>query len=181
MPREGFDDLLMQLAVKAGARFVEATDAVAPIVEDGRVRGAMTRPAGDRDAQPTTPWRARLTIAADGAASRFAAPAGVARVDARPLGIAARRYYRVPYHPGPWFESWLDLWDGDMLLPGYGWLFPMAGGPDQPRRRAAQHVPQLRGRLGAAAVRRVRPDAPGGVGHRRGHRGGSRPVRARSR
>src|SRR5262245_65608059 len=59
MPREGFDDLLMQLAVKAGARFVEATDAVGPLVEDGRVRGAMTRPAGDRDAEPA-PWRARL-------------------------------------------------------------------------------------------------------------------------
>ena len=67
-------------------------------------------------------------IAADGAASRFATPAGCRRDDARPLGIAARRYYRVPYHPGPWFESWLDLWDGDLLLPGYGWLFPVAGG-----------------------------------------------------
>jgi flavin-dependent dehydrogenase len=44
------------------------------------------------------------------------------------LGIAARRYYRTSYHPGPWFESWLDLWDGEMLLPGYGWLFPVAGG-----------------------------------------------------
>jgi flavin-dependent dehydrogenase len=67
-------------------------------------------------------------LAADGAASRFAKPAGVRRNAGRPLGIAARRYYRTDYHPGPWFESWLDLWDGDMLLPGYGWLFPMAGG-----------------------------------------------------
>ena len=50
------------------------------------------------------------------------------RDDSRPLGIAARRYYRTPYHPGPWFESWLDLWEGDLLLPGYGWLFPVAGG-----------------------------------------------------
>ncbi len=127
MPREGFDDLLMQLAVKAGARFLDATDAVEPIVEDGWIRGARTRPAGERDAEPMA-LRARFTIAADGAASRFAKPVGVRRVDSRPLGIAARRYYRVPYHPGPWFESWLDLWDGDLLLPGYGWLFPMAGG-----------------------------------------------------
>lgn len=127
MPREGFDDLLMQRAVKAGARFLEATDAVGPIIENGWVRGAMIRPAGDRDAEPTA-LRARFTVASDGAASRFAAPAGVHRLPSRPLGIAARRYYRVPYHPGPWFESWLDLWDGDLLLPGYGWLFPMAGG-----------------------------------------------------
>jgi flavin-dependent dehydrogenase len=67
-------------------------------------------------------------IAADGAASRFAVPAGVVRDDGRPLGIAARRYYRTEYHPGPWLESWLDLWEGDLLLPGYGWLFPVAGG-----------------------------------------------------
>jgi geranylgeranyl reductase family protein len=127
MPRDGFDDLLMQRAVKAGARFLEATDAVEPIIEHGWVRGARTRPAGARDAEPT-PLRARFTIAADGAASRFAAPAGVRRVPSRPLGIAARRYYRVDYHPGPWIESWLDLRDGDLLLPGYGWLFPMAEG-----------------------------------------------------
>jgi len=59
---------------------------------------------------------------------RFATPLGVTRDTSRPLGIAARRYYRVDYHPGPWIESWLDLWDGDLLLPGYGWLFPVAGG-----------------------------------------------------
>jgi menaquinone-9 beta-reductase len=127
MPREGFDHLLLQRAVKAGARVLEATDAVAPTIEHGWVRGASTRPTGDREAPPSE-IRARYTIAADGAASRFAALAGVHRVASRPLGIAARRYYRVPYHPGPWFESWLDLWDGDLLLPGYGWLFPMTGG-----------------------------------------------------
>ncbi len=89
--------------------------------------GARVRPADDKDAEPTE-IRARFTIAADGAASRFAKPAGVRRDDSRPLGIAARRYYRTSYHPGPWFESWLDLWEGDLLLPGYGWLFPVAGG-----------------------------------------------------
>jgi flavin-dependent dehydrogenase len=67
-------------------------------------------------------------IAADGAASRFAAPAGIRRDDAQPLGIAARRYYRASYRPGPWLESWLDLWEGDLLLPGYGWLFPLPDG-----------------------------------------------------
>ncbi len=127
MPRDGFDHLLAQRAVKAGARLLEATEAVAPIVSDGWVLGATMRPAGDKDA-PTTEIRARFVISSDGAASRFATPLGVRRDDGRPLGIAARRYYRVPYHPGPWFESWLDLWDGDLLLPGYGWLFPMAGG-----------------------------------------------------
>lgn len=127
MPREGFDHMLAQRAVKAGARLLEATEAIEPVIEHGWIRGAMTRPSGESEAPPTE-IRARFTIAADGAASRFAKPAGVRRVQSRPLGIAARRYYRVPYHPGPWFESWLDLWDGDLLLPGYGWLFPMTGG-----------------------------------------------------
>jgi geranylgeranyl reductase family protein len=127
MTRLDFDQLLAQRAVKAGARLYEATEAVAPVIEDGWVRGATIRPAGDRDAPPTE-IRARFVVASDGAASRFAVPAGVRRDDSRPLGIAARRYYRTDYHPGPWFESWLDLWDGDMLLPGYGWLFPVAGG-----------------------------------------------------
>jgi geranylgeranyl reductase family protein len=127
MPRDGFDQLLVKRAVKVGARLLEATEALGPVLERGWVRGATVRAAEDPAASPTT-IRARVTLAADGAASRFAAGAGVSRVGSRPLGIAARRYYRVPYHPGPWFESWLDLWDGDLLLPGYGWLFPMTGG-----------------------------------------------------
>ena len=106
---------------------MERTDAVEPIFDAGWVVGATTRPADDRDAE-LGEIRARFVIASDGAASRFAQPAGVKRDDSRPLGIAARRYYRTDYHPGPWFESWLDLWEGDLLLPGYGWLFPVAGG-----------------------------------------------------
>jgi menaquinone-9 beta-reductase len=127
MPRADFDHLLIQRAQKAGARVCERTEAVEPTFADGWVSGARVRPADDRDAEPVQ-IRARFTIAADGAASRFAAHAGVRRDDSRPLGIAARRYYRTGYHPGPWFESWLDLWEGDLLLPGYGWLFPVAGG-----------------------------------------------------
>ncbi len=125
--RHDFDQLLVDRATKAGARLLEGTEAVAPTLRDGWVTGGTIRPAGEHEAEPTV-VRARYVIAADGAASRFARPAGVRRDDSRPLGIAARRYYRATYHPGPWFESWLDLWEGDLLLPGYGWLFPVAGG-----------------------------------------------------
>ncbi|HEX9298889.1 MAG TPA: geranylgeranyl reductase family protein [Actinomycetota bacterium] len=127
MPRDRFDHLLAQRAVKAGARLLERTEAVAPVIVDGWVQGAEIRPSDDRQAD-IAKIRARFVVAADGAAGRFAQPAGVRRDDSRPLGIAARRYFRTSYRPGPWFESWLDLWDGDMLLPGYGWLFPVAGG-----------------------------------------------------
>lgn len=124
--RHDFDALLAERAQKAGARLLERTEAVEPIVEDGWVRGGRIKPTGD-DAPPSE-IRARFVVAADGAASRFATPAGVRRDATKPLGIAARRYYRTDYHPGPWLESWLDLWEGDMLLPGYGWLFPVAEG-----------------------------------------------------
>ena len=127
MPRAGFDHMLIQRAQKAGARVLERTEAIEPILDGSWVTGARLRPSEERDAEPIE-IRARFTLAADGAASRFAKPAGVRRDDSRPLGIAARRYYRTSYHPGPWFESWLDLWEGDLLLPGYGWLFPVAGG-----------------------------------------------------
>jgi menaquinone-9 beta-reductase len=127
MPRAEFDLMLIERSQKAGARLIERTEAVEPIFDGGWVVGAKVRPADDKDAEPTE-IRARFVIASDGAASRFAKPAGIRRDDSRPLGIAARRYYRTDYHPGPWFESWLDLWEGDLLLPGYGWLFPVAGG-----------------------------------------------------
>lgn len=125
--RFDFDQLLVDKAQKAGARLHQGMEATAPVIEGGWVTGATVRPADDSHEAPTT-VRARMVVAADGAASRFAARAGVRRDATRPLGIAARRYYETDYHPGPWFESWLDLWDGEMLLPGYGWLFPVAGG-----------------------------------------------------
>jgi len=124
MPRAGLDDLLARRARAAGARLLERTEALGPIVEDHWVVGGRVRPQGGEEAS----IRARFVLAADGAASRFALQAGVRRDPSRPLGIAARRYYRAPRRPGPWLESWLDLWDGRSLLPGYGWLFAVADG-----------------------------------------------------
>ncbi|MGE5460229.1 MAG: NAD(P)/FAD-dependent oxidoreductase [Solirubrobacterales bacterium] len=125
--RSDLDEMLVRRAEKAGARLLERTEAVAPILEEGWVRGVLARDAEDREGAPF-PIRARLVFAADGASSKLSAQAGVKRDDAKPLGIAARRYYRIDHHPGPWFESWLDLWEGDTILPGYGWLFPVADG-----------------------------------------------------
>jgi menaquinone-9 beta-reductase len=125
--RHDFDELLARRAEKAGARLLESTEAVAPLTANGDIAGATVRTTGDGDAAERE-VRARYVLAADGAASRFASGAGVRRNPARPLGIAARRYFRIDRTPGPWLESWLDLWDGDLLLPGYGWLFPLADG-----------------------------------------------------
>jgi geranylgeranyl reductase family protein len=125
--RADLDALLAGRARAAGARVLERTEAVSPILEDGWVRGVLARPADERGAEPF-PVRARMVLAADGAPSKLAAQAGVVRDETRPLGIAARRYYRIPRDPGPWFESWLDLREGEVILPGYGWLFPLPDG-----------------------------------------------------
>jgi flavin-dependent dehydrogenase len=53
---------------------------------------------------------------------------GLAKRDDRPLGVAVRTYYTSPRHDDDYLESWLDLWDGDRLLPGYGWIFGMGDG-----------------------------------------------------
>ena len=124
MRRAGLDELLARRAQSAGARLLEATEALGPIVDRDWVVGGRVRPEGGEEAS----IRARFVLAADGAPSRFARQAGVRRDPSRPLGIAARGYYRAPRRPGPWLESWLDLWDGRSLLPGYGWLFPVADG-----------------------------------------------------
>jgi geranylgeranyl reductase family protein len=125
MTRSSFDELLARTAEKAGARLRERTEALEPLVTDGWVSGARVR---DLERDQELEVRARFVLAADGASSRFGSQLGVRRDPTRPIGIAARRYYRPQRHPGPWLEVWMDLWDGDELLPGYGWLFALADG-----------------------------------------------------
>ena len=126
MSRASFDELLARHAEKAGARLVEETEVLGPTMNDeGWVTGARVRRVGD-DAETTV--RARYVIAADGASSRFAAKAGVERDASKPLGIAARRYYRIEHHPGPWLEVWMGLTDRDSAMPAYGWLFALTDG-----------------------------------------------------
>ncbi len=122
--RHDLDHLLVQRAVKAGATLWERAEAVAPLVDDGWVVGASVR-REDGEAETV---RARYVLAADGAASRFAGKAGVRRDPTRPLGVAARRYYRSPRPQGTYFESWFDLWENGVILPGYGWIFPVGDG-----------------------------------------------------
>jgi len=125
MTRHSFDELLVRRAEKAGAGLRERTEALAPVIEDGWVSGARAR---DLERDEELDVRARFVVAADGAACRFAGQARVRRDPAKPLGIAARRYYRIDRHPGSWLEVWMDLWEGDAMMPGYGWLFALADG-----------------------------------------------------
>ena len=73
-------------------------------------------------------YRARVVVAADGNSSRLSVAMGLRKRDDRPMGVAVRTYYTSPRHKDDYLESWLDLWDGDRLLPGYGWIFGMGDG-----------------------------------------------------
>ena len=123
--RHDLDHLLLQRAEKAGATVWEGTDAQAPLVDGGWVVGARVDRPDDGGPQTV---RAKYVVAADGAASRFAGKAGVRRDARRPLGVAARRYYRTTKEPSTYFESWFDLWENGVILPGYGWIFPVEEG-----------------------------------------------------
>jgi geranylgeranyl reductase family protein len=141
--RKDLDALVAERATKAGATVWEGTEAVEPLVEAGLVRGARVRtkpgptaaPAGPPEAgaggDPGRPVevRARYTVVADGANSRFGRSLGTSRNRAYPQGMAIRGYWTSPRHDEPWIDSWLDIRDkAGNVLPGYGWIFPVGDG-----------------------------------------------------
>jgi flavin-dependent dehydrogenase len=75
-----FDPMLADAAVAAGAELREGVGFVAPVVEDSRVVGAVTR---SRSGVAET-VRARLVVGADGRRSRVAASVGAQSYDVRP-------------------------------------------------------------------------------------------------
>jgi geranylgeranyl reductase family protein len=126
--RRDLDQLVAARAQKAGAVVREGAEAVAPIVEGGLLRGALVE-RRDGPGGPPTEVRARYTVVADGANSRFGRSLGTNRNRNYPLGMAIRGYYESPRHDEPWIESWLDIRDrAGNVLPGYGWIFPVGDG-----------------------------------------------------
>jgi menaquinone-9 beta-reductase len=123
--RFDLDNLLAERAVKAGARFSQGAEVANPIVEGGWVTGGVVQGDGTR-----REVRARFVVAADGASSRFAGQAGVVRDHTRPMGIAARRYYRIPRPQEPVLEAFVNLRDEPTggVMAGYGWIFPLGDG-----------------------------------------------------
>jgi geranylgeranyl reductase family protein len=127
--RRGFDETLARAAVKAGARLLEGVTVTGPVLDDrtGRITGVTARPSADSGAAERS-YQARVVVAADGNSSRLSLAMGLAKRDDRPLGVAVRTYYTSPRHADDYLESWLELWDGDRLLPGYGWIFGAGDG-----------------------------------------------------
>ena len=124
--RMDFDQRLAQRAREAGAHLIEGITVTGPVRDDrtGRIVGVTARPDGGEQQV----YRGRLVIAADGNSSRLSVSMGLRKRDDRPIGVAVRAYYTSPRHEDDYLESWLDLWDQDRLLPGYGWIFGMGDG-----------------------------------------------------
>ena len=127
--RLDFDQLLARHAEKAGARLHEGVNVTGPLRDDrtGRVIG-VTAQQTENGEKLERNARARVVVAADGNSSRLSVALGLHKRDDRPLGVAVRSYYTSPRHDDEYLEAWLDLWDGEKLLPGYGWIFGMGDG-----------------------------------------------------
>jgi len=125
--RLDLDETLARRAQQAGARLLEGVTVTGPVRDErsGRITGVVAKAADDGGERT---YRARVVVAADGNSSRLSVAMGLRKRDDRPLGVAVRTYYRTRRHDDDYLESWLDLWDGDRLLPGYGWIFGMGDG-----------------------------------------------------
>jgi menaquinone-9 beta-reductase len=124
--RRDLDWMVAQNAEVAGATLLQGTDAIAPVIDRGFVRGAVVQPD---DAPAPVELRARYVVVADGANSRFGRALGTFRTKEWPYGTAIRTYWETPRHDEPWIESALDVKDRNgNPLPGYGWIFPVGDG-----------------------------------------------------
>jgi geranylgeranyl reductase family protein len=127
--RSSLDETLARRAQAAGAKLLEGVAVTGPVLDDaGRIIGVTADSESGTARGDSRSFRARVVVAADGNSSRLSVAMGLRKRDDRPLGVAVRTYYTSPRHDDDYLESWLDLWDGDRLLPGYGWIFGMGDG-----------------------------------------------------
>lgn len=130
--RTRLDHDLILRAVAAGAHLHEGRTVTGALTDaNGRVNGVTARSGRGEGAREITA-RGKLIVDAGGVSARLATSLGIERRRNRPMGVAARTYFRSPRSDEEWMESHLELWDGEPgasnLLPGYGWIFPMGDG-----------------------------------------------------
>jgi geranylgeranyl reductase family protein len=123
--RMDFDQILAERAVAVGAKLRMNTAVTEPIIDERtqRITGVVAKTSSGEER-----FTAPLVVAADGNSTRLSLAMGLRKRDDRPMGVAVRRYYTSPRHDDDYLESWLELWDGERLLPGYGWVFGVGDG-----------------------------------------------------
>ncbi|WP_433352338.1 geranylgeranyl reductase family protein [Microtetraspora malaysiensis] len=123
--RKDFDQIVADNAVRAGVTLLQGVNVTGPILDErsGHVVGVTAKQDGEEVA-----FRSRLVVAADGNSTRLSLAMGLHKRQDRPMGVAVRTYFTSPRHDDDYLETWLELWDGDNLLPGYGWIFGVGDG-----------------------------------------------------
>lgn len=140
VPRDELDDAMLVAAAGAGATVHQETAVTA--VEAGSAGVEVEAKRGGR----TVRYRGRLVAGADGANSVVGKPYGLPVDDPRHTAVAQRAYATVDGDVGE-----AVFFFHERLFPGYGWLFPLAGGRvnlgvgilSETRRRLGAHVPEL--------------------------------------
>ncbi len=130
--RQELDHALISRATEAGARLYEDHTVVEAVLSPiGRVIGVRARVGRGGGAKEVIA-RGKLVVDAGGVAARLSTSLGIEKNVRRPMGVAARTYFRSPRANDEWMESHLELWNGkpgeSELLPGYGWIFPLGEG-----------------------------------------------------
>ena len=141
IPREELDDVMLETAERAGAAVHQET----------AVTSVGAGPSGvEVEAQrgtKTIRYRAHLVAGADGVNSVVGKSNGLLADDPRYIAVAQRAYAVAA--EGEIGEA--AFFFDESLFPGYGWVFPMAGGRvnlgvgilSETRRRLDVHVPDL--------------------------------------
>ena len=120
LPRKQLDMIVCRAAVAAGARMFAPVRFTAPIEANGHVVGA-TLHHGDE----TREVRARWVLLATGAVPQALLAAGMSTRHT-PSGVALRGYVKNDAMVGR--ITALEIVWHRAIKPGYGWIFPCAGG-----------------------------------------------------
>lgn len=130
--RMDLDESLARRAQAAGVRLYEGFNVTGALHSaSGRVNGVTAKIGKGKD-QREVRFHAKVVVEAGGVAARLATSEGIEKHPNRPLGVAARAYFKSPRGNDEWMDSHLELWSGKPgesdLLPGYGWVFPLGDG-----------------------------------------------------
>lgn len=130
--RMDLDEDLARRAESAGVRLYEGVTVTGALqTPSGRMRGVIAKIGRGKDAREIE-FHAKVVVEAGGVAARLATSIGIEKHANRPLGVAARAYFKSPRGNDEWMDSHLELWSGKReesdLLPGYGWVFPLGNG-----------------------------------------------------